>query len=582
MKRLLISFALLGSTNLFAAGLVNGTLSPVIGSGGTSSTNIAYATNANYAAQAGHATNADYTAVATNLAYRIRVAGGSGRIPDSFAAGNVTIVSRKAYIADVNMTNAGAIYVNFYSKSETASGGNAIVASSIEYPSNVFHQLTWSGNATTTLTNGTWLATDVTPIFAGGTNYIPKGTMYWVRSFWTNSVGIIYDNFSSPYYDSCDFGANKTNSTMGGNVGTIGVQAAGYEPVAIIAPVSGLTPTVAIIGDSRAAGRGDPNTSGVGGFYGTTNVFLGNNKFIENHYPTANLSISSEDLFNFQTHGLNRLAIATNYADIIDLELGVNAAQTGTPTAISNVAAMFAPKDVWAETISPTTTSSDGWATVGGQTQQAVEQYLLTYNSLLRNHLEGNIAGVIDIEAITATNGLWSEPGFATTDGLHANYFQIIANSIGDFRSGNGTPLFFGGNINGQLLVQGTVTALTGFTGNGSGLTNLYTSNFTITNNVTNAIVVATTYTNANVRSWLVGSAYLASGVSGSANVTCNYTNNGIGYTLPMQIGLGVSMADYIPFCIPLDPLATYRFVATTGTGATAYITNCVPVQSPP
>jgi len=116
----------------------------------------------------------------------------------------------------------------------------------------------------------------------------------------------------------------------------------------------------------------------------------------------------------------------------------------------------------------------------------------------------------------------------------------------------------------------------------GTTLTNLNTNNFTITANPTNSIVVATTYTNANVRSWLVGSAYLASGVSGNANITCNYTNNGIGYTSQMQIGLGVSMADYIPFCIPIDPLGTYRFVATAGTGATAYITNTVQVQYPP
>ncbi|MCV6900931.1 hypothetical protein OE165_28260, partial [Escherichia coli] len=69
----------------------------------------------------------------------------------------------------------------------------------------------------------------------------------------------------------------------------------------------------------------------------------------------------------------------------------------------------------------------------------------------------------------------------------------------------------------------------------------------TTTSNPTNQFAIDTLYTNLPQRTLLVGSAVLNSGVAGDANITLHYTNSGNWYRLPIQIGLGIAMADKIP-----------------------------------
>jgi hypothetical protein len=110
----------------------------------------------------------------------------------------------------------------------------------------------------------------------------------------------------------------------------------------------------------------------------------------------------------------------------------------------------------------------------------------------------------------------------------------------------------------------------------GSSAVSTNTAAFTTTSNPTNQFVAGTLYTNFPQRSLLVGAVALSSAVGGNATITLNYTNNNIGYTLPMQIGSGVAMTDYIPFSIPLSTNATFKFVSTMGAGASGNVTNAV------
>ena len=73
----------------------------------------------------------------------------------------------------------------------------------------------------------------------------------------------------------------------------------------------------------------------------------------------------------------------------------------------------------------------------------------------------------------------------------------------------------------------------------------------------------------------LVGSAYLTAGASADAGVTLKYTNNGVGYTLPIQAARSSGIA-IIPFSVPLSTNATFRFYTNSMTGASSYITNTV------
>jgi len=108
-----------------------------------------------------------------------------------------------------------------------------------------------------------------------------------------------------------------------------------------------------------------------------------------------------------------------------------------------------------------------------------------------------------------------------------------------------------------------------------SAATNL--ASYATSSNPTNSHTTGILYTNAPQRSLLVGAAVLNVAGSGAANITLLYTNDGIGYRLPMQAGSGTNRTDMIPFGgIPLSPNAVYTFIGTMGTGASGALTNVV------
>ena len=140
------------------------------------------------------------------------------------------------------------------------------------------------------------------------------------------------------------------------------------------------------------------------------------------------------------------------------------------------------------------------------------------------------------------------------------------------------SPMMFRMFENGRANIANSVVisnnGLTTFSNSVSVSTNI--AKLTTASNPNNSYVTGTLYTNAPQRALLVGAVALASGVSGSANITLYYTNVAGGFLLPMQIGAGVAMTDYVPFCVPLDASATFKFVSTMGTGASGNITNVV------
>jgi hypothetical protein len=188
--------------------------------------------------------------------------------------------------------------------------------------------------------------------------------------------------------------------------------------------------------------------------------------------------------------------------------------------------------------------------------------------------LTGNVSAAgFSITAFGIINSATNICGWLSiTNGLSAlsgNFSSLVvtnALTIGTLTATNllnyGGPTNYGVNVIG---IDGTGT-------NWYQITNVFQS----PSNPTNQFTTGTLYTNPNQRSLLVGSAVLNGGVSGSANITLFYTNNGVGYALPIQTGAGVATTDIMPFNVPLSTNATYRFVSTMGTGATGYLTNVV------
>jgi len=89
-----------------------------------------------------------------------------------------------------------------------------------------------------------------------------------------------------------------------------------------------------------------------------------------------------------------------------------------------------------------------------------------------------------------------------------------------------------------------------------------------------------TLYTNDSVgaqRALLIGSVYFSVSSLSDQSITCFYTNNGIGYSLPIQKAHAVSAGiALLPFCVPLCPSATFVFRTNSANTAVTYLTNAI------
>jgi hypothetical protein len=82
-------------------------------------------------------------------------------------------------------------------------------------------------------------------------------------------------------------------------------------------------------------------------------------------------------------------------------------------------------------------------------------------------------------------------------------------------------------------------------------------------------------YTNFNQRSLLTGAGVLTGQLSSMSTIILYYTNNGVGYQIPMQVGAGVSMTspNIFPFSTVLSTNATFQFILT-GSGNLTNVVN--------
>ena len=411
------------------------------------------------------------------------VAGGYP-LPIALSGGsaNTTFIGRRAFVSPVWITNGLIPYVNFYGTNELGTGSNAYVAASIEYPSNSLTAVQFP------VTNAAGLGIVSNGTYTVGafslTNPIPPGQIFYIRTFYTNPVP--YGFISSAVcvmngLDGANFGANEPNQTM--SAWTQGVIGAGnaqffYDPVGIIA----LTPNItgAIVGDSRDAGYGE-NYDRANQYPG---LWYGPGRLFGPYYGFANLSIPSEQFQNFFAHHTNRLALA-QYAQFIVTGNGDNAINSQVQSNATAFAALFTNQAVYFETLTPLTTSSDGWSTLANQSPSlgAQDTNRTIYNDTLRAGKLAGEAGFIDVAAFTESSldsGLYvtTNSDIVTGDGIHSSFFYTAAKSLGDPLTARSSFPNTGGTLNGSLNVMQTNTAAL-FVGNGSGLTNLNAANLT-------------------------------------------------------------------------------------------------------
>ena len=174
--------------------------------------------------------------------------------------------------------------------------------------------------------------------------------------------------------------------------------------------------------------------------------------------------------------------------------------------------------------------------------------------------------------------------GNVDSDGVQAGNV-LLSGGIGQSGSSassitlNGTT---GINQNGTISVNGDIITSLRVTGNFTNYVSnistntapIYTSSASV-GSYTNTTI----YTNAGQRCLLVGSVVIpALSAPGGAGMYIRYTNNAVGYVVPVFIahGNGASGTTYVPFSIPMSTGSTFKFETNTTGSAAVYVTNVV------
>ena len=308
---------------------------------------------------------------------------------------------------------------------EVGSGGPVTINASIEYPAGtICGSYTFNGAASGTAPDGGTVTGDVNCV-------MPAGAAFFIRTraVWSGSGQILYwqqpnNVVSGEGVENGTAGSPVTDKT--GNAASITASGGSmYGPLITYGRTS--RPTVCIFGDSRAVGVGDSMdaANAVGPQSRALDAAL---------VPHANLSVAANQLQWFMANSSTSslLPIAQQYCSNILLSLGVNDARGGGRTAAQiqasavAFAGLFPTKRVFAETVSPYTTSSNGWADRAGQSTTSGAAAIVGYNTWLRT-APANFASVFDTGGVMEdgfNTGYLKSTGTAngyTTDGLHLN-----------------------------------------------------------------------------------------------------------------------------------------------------------------
>jgi lysophospholipase L1-like esterase len=353
----------------------------------------------------------------------------------SLAATTQPYMSRKFMVAMENILAIQLVFMNWavgvkLSQAETASGGVMTATASIEYPAGVFTQVKFGGSATGTAASGANLVSDMTPL----NRQIPRGATFWIRDFRSNSVAMpICDNSTTidgpPQYVAGGDATvtNGTDQTMGGTVADDGTTTQTW-PSLVLAATS--QATILVVGDSRQVVE-VPSVGDASGLAGQAIRALGAT------FACIRLGVPGDRLAQFIAGSVKRRALAAlaSPTHVVNM-YGINDLAFGGVTAATLVAShqtareMFADKPYYGATVSPRSTSTDGWATVGNQAAGGESGSGEAFNTLARA-TPADWTGFVDpaVNDEVGTTWKWNAPLY-TTDGLHgtalANQHQSL------------------------------------------------------------------------------------------------------------------------------------------------------------
>lgn len=312
---------------------------------------------------------------------------------------------------------------------DTAGANPITVTSAVEIGSRSY-PVTFGGQKSVTIASGGVVNSDPVGVFC------PDATVGWVRSYVTvASAGNVWPTYDYPtvfagWLESYDKGdATVTDKTTA--TGVLASNSASqplFSPVAVLARAHGSnTPSVALLSDSIGCSPTRNSNLGAGGSYLARAFDAGN-------IPWVSLARIGDTAINWSATSSNPSLVRyrramLEYASHVVVCIGRNDITSFTYTQIRDTLAYIydscraaGAQRVATCTITPKTTSTDGWATVANQTAEP------TADSDRRQQLSdwmmtsAEVDWVIDAAALAHPPegyGLW-KAGY-TSDGLHPN-----------------------------------------------------------------------------------------------------------------------------------------------------------------
>lgn len=363
-----------------------------------------------------------------------------GRVNNTLTTANKQMMTRSGHYARGNLTKIRVMLGNFYviqqnNPVETGSGSAATVTASIEYPSGTCTQLLFSGVASVSIANLSTAVSDYLTLF------IPNGSKFWVRVFFTNTTGIVYSSGAGSgmvLEDQAGMGHAMTVAASGLSDKTVDCTSVSdsavgmHFPMAIISPI--YQPSVCIFGDSIAWFQNDS-------YSGTSGDAASIARSIGPSYGYSNMAIGFDSAADFVGSHTQRIKIAPYCSSAIVeygrndfYDLGNSLAQL--EAALTSIYGYFPStmKGVYQTTLTPDTTSTDTWSTTTNQTVGAFETSMAAFNSALLANSFGPKSGALDVRSAVGTgtnNHFWQlyaacGGSTCTTDGAHPTHNSFV------------------------------------------------------------------------------------------------------------------------------------------------------------
>ena len=338
-----------------------------------------------------------------------------------------------------NMTKIAPIWNGWYRNADlyrNTLGADVTIEASVEYPagSGTFTPLTFAGGSTSgVVTNGGVLKADLLTIA------IPAGAQFRIRTVVTaissSTFVPCYQYILAPNATSYADGGASGNLKTSGTI-TAAAESRIWGPIAIMGELDAANCRGFVLhGTSSGMGTGDTSTGPKGG-----TGYL--QRAVDPLYPWVGLLTPGATEINGTRFDdmtkLYLLAAAMNslggVSDVIT-QGGTNDFTNQSKNADELAGFQRCYSSLWAGarhirvTMTPYSTSTDGWLTAANQTVTTLGTYsaqMPTYNANMRAGVGvGDVYGVIDAATIASSatdSGKWKDASPAwTTDGLHPN-----------------------------------------------------------------------------------------------------------------------------------------------------------------